>query len=149
MLKVFSTWDLEGLLGRLQADTKPEWGIMTAQHMVEHLSYGMRFCNGKAEIALNTPPEQLENFRRFLFSDKDFPINYPAPYVSGLPELRFASLAEAIEVLLTEVEDYHSYFAVNPDETPMNPAFGRLNREEWEHFHAKHFDHHFRQFGIK
>lgn len=148
MLREFSTWDIPQILSKLEPDTKAEWGIMSAQHMIEHLSYGMRFCNGKSLQKLHTPPEQLENFRSYLFSEKEFPVNYPAPYVSGLPQLRFSSLNEAIEVLLGEIEDYQAHFKANPDDTPLNPVFGVLNYEQWEHFHAKHFGHHFRQFRL-
>ena len=35
------------LLKKLTPDKKPEWGIMSAQHMIEHILLAVQMSNGK------------------------------------------------------------------------------------------------------
>ncbi len=138
-------------LAGLQPDTRPHWGLMTAQHMVEHLAQVTRLSNGRSNTILLTPHEQLELYRqKGLFSDRAWFQNTKSPVLDpeNLQPLEFNNLEEAKAALLEEIDAFHSYFQQNPHATPMNAVFGELSYDGWKQFHYKHFRHHFVQFGL-
>ncbi|MGB3619274.1 MAG: DUF1569 domain-containing protein [Catalinimonas sp.] len=137
-------------LDALTADAPRRWGRMTPQHAVEHLAGVLRISNGKAEVPLAVPPEHLPKALVFLRSDRTFRPETKAPLLPAEPlPLRFPDIAEAKRRLRREVDDFYAYHEAHPDARPMHPAFGPLDRADWERFHAKHFAHHFRQFGLE
>jgi len=138
------------LLAKLQPETKPLWGIMSAQHMVEHLILAVKMSNGKIQTECFNPPEKLLALKRYLMSSRPLPKEFVNPLIgAGLKPLQYSSLSEAIAVLKIEIEGYYSYFEKNPDATLVNATFGELNKIEWDVFHEKHFKHHYTQFGIE
>lgn len=139
------------LLQNLSADAAPGWGVMTAQHMVEHLADLFMIASNKIQLTLVTPAEHLHKYMEFLRSDKQFRENTKAPEsILGdiPPPLRTASLEEAISKVETELQAFFDYFKENPGATTMHPVFGALNFEDWMILHEKHLKHHYRQFGI-
>lgn len=139
------------LLNKLDADTKPSWGIMTPQHMVEHLILSMQMSTNKlGELKTFNPPEKLPVLRRVLMSERPLPKGFINPYIGkGLVDLKFDNLSQAVDELKKEVEDYYSFFEIDKSKITVNVTFGELNFDEWEVFHTKHFTHHLTQFGIK
>ncbi len=134
---------------KLSSETKPLWGIMTPQHMVEHLLLTAKVSNTKIKVECFNPPEKIPTLKRFLLSDRPLPKNFVNPLIGeGLQPLQFNSLEDAIAGLKTEIEDFRKFFENNPDALITNPTFGELNKTEWEIFHKKHFTHHLSQFGI-
>lgn len=152
----FSTSSLamttEQLLQRLQKLTlqsEAKFGILTPQHMVEHLILTVKLSSGRIPIPEIVPNEnQLAQKQALLFSDIPFPQGIKAP---GLPdsllELRLPDLETAKSALIASWEAYHLAFKENPALLTPHPRFGLLNFEEWQRFHAKHLDHHLGQFG--
>lgn len=141
--------EVPALLDDLQADTAPIWGVMTAQHMVEHLSALLYISLGKKEFPLMIPQENLEKSRAWLMSDKEF---RPGTVAPGLPQtpgkLRFATLAEAKTKLLETIQAFSDHYQANPTAEVMHPVFGMINKTQWEQFHFKHIQHHLMQFGL-
>lgn len=138
-------------LSGLNPDTKPAWGIMTAQHMVEHLSEIIRFSNGKTAIGLAIPEDKAERAKtRMLTPEYRLPVDFKAAFLpeNELPPLKYSSLENAKTALFSEIEDFYSFFAQNKDAMPTHPYFHNLNESEWELLHHKHFLHHFQQFGL-
>lgn len=137
-------------LENLSHDTKPIWGIMSSQHMVEHLIDSFRLSNGKLlNKKCMTPENKLSLLKRILMSNRPFPRNFVNNVIGGdLKPLNYNNLEVAKEILKREVEDMNKFFELNPNEKPINPTFGPLNKEEWNHFHKKHLTHHFTQFGL-
>ena len=136
-------------LNLLKPDQKPVWGKMSAQHMVEHLILAVKMGNGKLKFECINPPEKLPTLKKFLMSSGPMPKGFVNPIIGSdnLP-LDYSSLEEAISKLKEEIEDYYRFFEENPDAKPVNATFGVLNKDEWEHFHKKHFTHHLEQFGL-
>lgn len=138
------------VLNNLSKDTKPNWGIMTAQHMVEHLVLAVQSSNGN--FAFNefiTPPEKVPTLKRFMFSSRPFPKNFVNTVIGeGLKPIMFSDLDTAKKKLIEEINNFEEYFKTNPEAKPINATFGPLNYEEWIVFHNKHFTHHFNQFGL-
>lgn len=133
----------------LRANTKPLWGKMTPQHMVEHLILAMRMSTGKLKLECFNPPEKLPALKRFLMSSRPLPKLFVNPAIGeNLLPLEYSSLEEAKNILNQEIIDYLNHFELNPEAKTVNVTFGELNKEEWDVFHKKHFIHHFSQFGL-
>lgn len=133
----------------LTADTKPLWGKMTPQHMIEHLIIAVKMGNGKIKAGCFNPPEKIPALKRFLQSNRPLPQNFISPIIGDrLLPLEYLSLEQAIAVLEKEILDYEKFFAENTTAILTNATFGDLNKEEWDLFHEKHFTHHLKQFGL-
>jgi hypothetical protein len=133
----------------LKSDDKPLWGKMTPQHMVEHLILAVKMSNGKFKLECFNPPEKIPTLKRFLMSSRPLPKLFENPALGkGLQPLEYKSLDEAIEKLKDEVENYYSFFDRSPAVKTINVTFGELNKEEWDVFHKKHFEHHLSQFDL-
>jgi len=142
-------YDFLKKLTQLEMYTKPLWGKMSAQHMVEHLIFAVQMGNGKLFLECFNPPEKLPALKRFLLSNKPLPKQFVNPAIGpDLIELKFSDLEEAKSNLKKEVDDYYSYFEKNPEAKLVHVTFGELNFAEWEVFHKKHFTHHLSQFGL-
>lgn len=139
------------LLDSLAAETPPVFGIMTAQHMVEHLIWSLKIANGEKHSEQFFRAEKAEKMKAALiYTDAEMPLGFRAPV---LPEnevlpLEYDNLEEAKSIFATELHRFHDYFMSNPEATLMNPSLGLLNHKEWLVFHTKHFKHHFKQFGL-
>jgi len=70
---MFLHTELETLLpyfDKLTAETKPLWGSMTAQRMVEHLTDTLLIACGENPQSLVIPEDKIPGMLRFLDSDK-------------------------------------------------------------------------------
>ncbi|MFO7523995.1 MAG: DUF1569 domain-containing protein [Ignavibacteriaceae bacterium] len=136
-------------LDKLTVGSKPLWGKMSAQHMVEHLVLTFRICNGSMEVEIVTDDRLLSIQKRFLLSSKPLPKLFINPIIGeNLLPLEFDNLETAKKELINSINKYEEHFIINSDSTPAHPVFGLLNKTEWDVFHNKHFEHHFSQFGI-
>lgn len=141
--------ELAAKIDNLTPDVSPQWGKMTPQHMVEHLTSTLLLATGKTEVKVYTPQNQLAQMRAFLMSDKPIPRGVVSPAVGAeLPALRNESFEAAISEFKSELSDFLTYYETHPDAVHINPAFGELSFPEWEQFMKKHFTHHFEQFGL-
>lgn len=141
--------EVPSLLDDLEADTQPIWGVMTAQHMLEHVSGLFYIALGKREVPLMIPKENLEKSREWLMSDKEFRPGLAAP---GMPKeagpLRFASFEEAKEKFIKTLHAFVDHYKADSTAEANHPVFGMINRTQWEQFHYKHTEHHLMQFGL-
>jgi len=142
---------IQECLSKLKADTKAKWGIMTPQHMIEHLEYTYKIASGEIQdFDVATPEKILEKVHNSLYNYKKFPQNSQFPLLEKdtLDKLRHTDLITAIEKLKEQREKYLQYFKENPDAKLNNMVFGELNRYEWYLLDRKHLNHHFEQFGL-
>lgn len=137
-------------LDKLSEQTKPLWGIMTPQHMIEHLIAAVQMSNGKVEFKeCMNPEKKLPVLKKILMSPRPLPKNFVNTVIGeGLKPLLLPNLDNAKKNLKEELNNFYKYFESNPSAKPLNPTFGPLNKEEWAQFHKKHFTHHFTQFGL-
>lgn len=141
--------ELAAHIDKLSADTPPQWGKMTPQHMVEHLTSTLFLATGKAEVKVYTPQNQLAQMRAFLMSDRPIPRGVVSPAVGAdLPQLRNDSFEAAVSEFKAELTAFAAYYEEHPDAVHINPAFGELSYPEWQQFMKKHLTHHFEQFGL-
>ena len=137
------------LFKKLTADTKPIWGVMNAQQMVEHFSETIRYANGKTELPLFTAQDYLPKLRAFMLSEKPFRENTKNPMIGDMPPaVKHTSLEEAVAELENEILDFFSAFAANENLVTKNPIFGELTYAQNVHLIHKHALHHLRQFAI-
>ena len=151
MIDILDRTKLFDILSKLQTDSKPQFGAMTPQHMVEHLAFAVRFSNGKEPQQHHYPTDKEEKIKGFVIgTDNEMPIGFKSPVlpIEGLPTLKYSSLTNAIDNLKTELTDFDNYFINQPLQKPINPTMGELNYQEWVRFHNRHFTHHFRQFSL-
>lgn len=136
-------------LDQLTAESKPLWGTMTAQEMVEHLTDSIKMSYGLIKFPLEIPEDKIEKMQAFLMSDKPFPREFKASFVPEKPELRHEEIELAVDEFTLEWIEYEDYYIANPDATNLHPYYGELNYDLWERIHAKHITHHLTQFGIE
>ena len=142
---------IENKLNNLDEKAKPKWGMMTPQHMVEHLEMGLRIATGEiSNFEVSTPEEYLEKVQETLYNYEKMPKGYKMPLMKKdeLEELKHQSLDEAKKALLEAYDNYKEFFRENPDITTKNAVFGELTSFEWKLLNRKHFNHHFEQFGL-
>jgi len=137
-------------LSKLSAESPPLFGIMTAQHMLEHLLATILISYGKLQTKLFNPADKAAKAKQLLiYSEIDFPKGMKAPMIGDeLPALRFPSIEIVKDKLAFEIAQFESYYRENARATQLHPVLGELNYEEWIIFHNKHFTHHFIQFNL-
>ncbi|MDI9365900.1 MAG: hypothetical protein QM541_13170 [Flavobacterium sp.] len=150
MVDINNRQEISEKLNLLKIDSLPLFGKMTAQHVVEHLTFAIMFSNGKLPQKLYYPNDKAILIKAIIiYSDKEMPIGFKAPMLSDdLLELKFPDLKTSVSILLSELKEFDKYFDENKDATPINPTMGELNKQEWTIFHNKHFEHHFKQFKL-
>ena len=124
------------------------FGLMTPQHMVEHLIITFKLSAGRVKIPEFIPNEKQLGYKQLLLgTDMEFPKGVRAP---GLPAallpLRFDSLQTSKEKLILAMEEFESTFSEAPNLMTLHPRFGKLTYAEWKVFHEKHLKHHLEQF---
>jgi hypothetical protein len=148
---MFVQADLESILqylNRLTPETKPSWGTMSAQRMVEHLTDALRVANGKNPQSVATPEDKLEKMLLFLESDQPMPQNVPIPFTTPDENIRHEELELAIDEFVEEWLEFEELYATEPGRTEIHPTFGPLNHAQWKRLAEKHHTHHFTQFGL-
>ncbi|MEL7220987.1 MAG: hypothetical protein AAGJ93_06690, partial [Bacteroidota bacterium] len=132
----FITNELPQKLRTLAAEQPPNFGLMTAHHMVEHLIYvtkSMMKRRGEPEGELTK--SQLY-FRKFL--DAGCPFEYRPREGAKVNDLRTASIEEAIQILEGANEKFYALFASNPEHKSYSDMMGEFNMSELELFNYQH-----------
>jgi len=142
---------IERALTNLTENTKPKWGILTPQHLMEHLEDGYKILAGKnQDFDIATPEKILEKVHNSLYNYEKFPRNthFPTLKKGELENLKHPDLSTAKQKMLEARKEYLEYFKENPDAKLKNMVFGHLNRYESYLLERKHLNHHFEQFGL-
>ena len=149
MIDINKRDELFTTLYTLREDQQPIFGLMTAQHMVEHLIWSVTFCNGKFPQQQITTPEMAIKLRPLLmYTIKPYPRGIKTPMLGETPPpLKYTDIPSAIEQLKEELIAFDKFFE-DKTVTAINPALGVLNYEEWLMVNNKHFTHHMGQFEL-
>ena len=142
---------IQECLNNLKEDAKPKWGIMTPQHMIEHLEYTYKVASGEIkDLEITTPEKILEKVHNSLYNYEKFPknSNFPMLEKDTLDTLKHDDFVTSVTKFKEARENYKTYFKENPDAKLNNLVFGELNRYEWYLMERKHLNHHFEQFGL-
>lgn len=138
------------LLRQIDPETRPKWGIMNAQQMVEHFADAVKNASGKLVLPILNEGERLEKSRQFLVSDIPFKENTDNPLIpkEGIPP-RQPDMESAIDKLQKEFDHFFHVFEKNPEMQTGNAFFGQLDYAMNIQLLHKHALHHLRQFGIE
>ena len=118
------------LRNKLTEETKPLWGKMTPQHMLEHLEYSTRISSGEMQdFEIATPEKILEKVHATLYNYEKMPRNFGAPerLEKALEQLRHDNLETAKQKLLEAFDNYVAFFKAHPEATLKNIVFGDKN----------------------
>lgn len=146
-----TTEKIQACLSKLSADTTPKWGIMTPQHMVEHLEYTYKIASGEIQdFEISTPEKYVDVVHDSLYNYEKFPQNSQFPQLEKdtLAPLRHPDLETAKMKFLEQRFTYLQFFKENPDAVLKNLVFGELNKYESYLLERKHLNHHFEQFDL-
>lgn len=146
--KEFLTEIVPTLLQDLKEDQEPQFGLMTPQHMIEHLTSIIKSSvkrYGEPDPAL---AERQSGFKRFIAGGAVFKHRDSDKTKADLPELKYDSFAEAVPQLMVGIERFYKHYESNPDFKTYNQFMGELDFEELETFHHSHVCYHLWQFGL-
>lgn len=138
-------------LNKLTENSKPQWGILTPQHLLEHLEIGYKIMSGQIQdFDIVTPEKILDKVHHSLYNYDKFPkgSSFPTMKKGELEDLIHPDFETAKAKFLEAREAYKTFFKENPDAVLKNMVFGELNRYESYLLERKHLNHHFEQFGI-
>lgn len=139
---------LLSISSKLNKDSKPLWGSMNAQRMIEHLTDLLKVSTKEIEQEILIPSEKIPQMHEILASDKPMPKNFEVPFAPKDAPIRNEELDLAIDEMVDKWLAFEELFEENPDLTINHAYYGPLNFEQWKRLHAKHFTHHFQQFGL-
>ncbi len=141
---------LEEKLSLLNSDSKAQWGIMSPQHMVEHMTFMYKMAIQEIDTTISTPVERLEKFEDSLWNFREMPegVDHPELKKGETENLIHGSLEEAKQELLEYFDKYELFFKTNPGIKTKNTVFGNLDKFHWDLLSRKHYHHHFKQFGL-
>lgn len=147
------TFDINIIIGPLKfldKDQTPEFGIMTPQHMVEHLIITLKLSTGRISYpSFESSDKALAAKKKLLCTEAEMAkgIKYPGDD-QKLSPLKYPTLEDAKNALIKAWDNFFLHFESNPDYSSVHPVFGAMDFDEWKLFHHKHIKHHFTQFGI-
>jgi len=138
-------------LNKLSEKSKPKWGILTAQHLLEHLEHGYRIMAGEIQdFDVATPEKIIEKVHNSLYNYDKFPkgTKFPTMKKDELEVLIHADFDTALAKFNEAREAYKVFFNENPEAVLKNMVFGEMNKYASYLLERKHLNHHFEQFGL-
>jgi hypothetical protein len=134
---------VESRLGQLSKDSRPVWGRMTVDQMLWHVNQALGASLGQVSPASNWSPVP-RSLMRFVA------LNLPWPRNSPTNKAWVAHERHDFDAELARCRTLVSDFVSRPVDAPpaVHPLFGQMSGRQQSHLHAKHLDHHLRQFGV-
>lgn len=137
------------LLNNLNTETEANFGLMKAQHMVEHLIKSLGSATVKYEgERINPATEQQLGMQKFIKSGSVLSHRPSDKTKADLPTLEYATLEEAISNIPKAVQEFYTFQDDNPDYIPYASFMGEVSYEDVELFHYMHVRYHLWQFGL-
>ena len=141
--------EIRETLGKLSKESKPVFGTMNAQQMVEHLGTVTQIPNGNWKIDIFVDDDKTARRRPFLDTNNEIQPGFRASFLSDTPTpTKFSSIDESIDDLIIQLRLFFDVFEKDSTRTVVHPFFGELDFEYWKKFQVKHFTHHFKQFNL-
>jgi hypothetical protein len=131
-------------IDRLSSDSQRQWGSLSVDQMVCHLSDQLRLALGELS---GRPIPGLVRYAPF----RQLVIDYvPWPHGSKGPPESFTTRPVKLKSDVARLHALLELFGSRGDqrEWPEHPLFGSMSGPLWARLTSKHFDHHLRQFGV-
>ena len=137
------------LVKTLDPDQQPSFGLMTAQHMIEHLIWVTKSSIKDMGAAPEELSDKQKGFMKFVKSGAQLEHRPSNKTKADLPQLRYSSLAEAVEELPKAIDRLIQDYESRGDRHYYNPMMGILEPDEMLGFHVRHYQYHLeKQFGL-
>lgn len=134
------------LIKELTPTIRPTFGLMSAQHMLEHLVWVSKSTTKQFDPPKEEPNDSQLFFKKFVQKGANFRYKPTDKTRDSLDPPRFQSLEEVVEMV---PEAISRMYAFDEDHVFYNPMMGSFTFAEMELFHRKHYEHHLqRQFGL-
>jgi len=148
--KTYFENDVPKLLSKLHTKTRRAFGLMTPQHMVEHLIWVTKSSVKDMGPAPELLSEKEMSFVKFIEKGGHFYHSPSDKTKDDLLALKYTTLAEAVAELPNAVDRMYTALANKKEgESFYNPMMGALTPEQMEFFHMRHYKWHLeRQFGL-
>mgnify|MGYP005861505605 CR=1 FL=1 len=131
----------------LRAESTGQWGSLTCAGMLAHLEVAFR---GTIQDGAVSTRARGSWFTRTIIKPLLLHL-LPMPRGVKMPKALTpepaASFDELRETVLALIDEFIAAVERNPSRTVVHPLFGPMTLREWSLLHAKHLDHHLRQFG--
>ncbi len=137
-------------INQIKTGMQPKFGILTPQHVLEHLMMSLHLSTGKKQIEFKGTQEVAEKVKAVLiYSDAEMPMGIKNPILTDeLAPLAFENIETARTALKNELDYFYTHLAEKPNATHVHPRMNELTVTEWSTLHGKHFAHHFKQYGL-
>ena len=145
----FLTHKFPELLKKLSSKTKANFGLMTPQHMVEHLIDALGSATKKYEGERISPAtDQQLGMQKFIQSGSVL-VHRPSDKTKAdLASVKYNTLEEAISNVPEALQKYYTFQDDNPDYKPYASFMGEVSYDDVELFHFMHIRYHLWQFGL-
>ena len=135
-------------IGRLMADTTPNWGTMTPDRLCAHLAFFIRISLNEAGDLKPAVPRFLQPVLRWLFFEviTSWPKSIKSPAFMTPPAQD--TFEQERDTLLAELARFTETLEQDPSRLGYSPAFGNNPLSYWARLHGVHLNHHYKQFGL-
>ncbi len=150
MININDKEKLFASIDKFKEGAKPLFGVMTPQHVLEHLIMSLHLSTGKKQIEFKGQQEIADKIKATLiYTNTELPQGIKNPLLTDeLSPLKYNSLEVAKQELKNELNYFYNFRQNNPTFMAVHPRMNNLNLEEWTIIHSKHFSHHFKQYGL-
>lgn len=130
-------------------DAQPKWGQLRKDTLICHLIWTMRHAMGRSK--------QVPYIGNFITTRLVAPLilNGIIPIPKNLKMPRHVQNSGAtmqepgdLETLHALLEEYVLLVQADELKPAQHPAFGNIGVDGWDKLHVRHFEHHFKQFGV-
>lgn len=142
---------IEECINKLTGNTKPKWGILTPQHLLEHLEHGYKIMSGEIQdFEIATPEKILDKVHNSLYTYDKFPMgtSFPTMKKGEVEALIHPDFETAKAKFFEARQAYKTFFKENPEAKLKNMVFGEMNKYASYLLERKHLNHHFEQFDL-
>jgi len=137
------------LLKNLSPDSKRRFGLMTPQHMVEHLIWAIKSSANKFDGERENPPSKRHlGFQKFIKNGAILEHKPSDKTAADLPELRYGSLEEAVALIPEAAQRFYDFWNANTAYIPYGTFMGEMPFEDLELFHYNRVKFHLWQFSL-
>jgi hypothetical protein len=132
------------LIENLKSSNQPKFGLMSAQHMVEHLIWVTKSSVKDMGPAPDEFTKGELGFLKFIRNGANFEYRPSDKTEQDLPDLKYGSLSEAKENMPDAILRMKGAIdkKVVEKSSFYNPMMGKLSTDDMALFHFKHFKWH-------
>lgn len=134
-------------VNQLTADSPRKWGTMSAAAMLRHLRHLLELSLSEVEVK-----DQSNVFTKYVVRPIAFHVlpDWPKGKIKAPDHLtpKAEDFDQERQKLIAAFDRFVDAVSKSPDKMALHPLFGSYPIHYWAFLHGRHFEHHFRQFGV-